>query len=213
MNQSLRFTSVVALGLLPIVVTSLCAEQNSNDRMSLDGTWEIVFDDNNEGRELDWHQNEVFTSLSGKKPIAVPSAWELTEQDYEGVAFYRTTFSVPEEWKEKNVHLKFGAVNYLAEVWLNDEVVGYHKGGFTPFEFRVDELVKFGEENVLTLRVVSQIYLSGKNIDGFGPLQTPGWRGGISGPNFTSLSTRNSNGVNPPSWYPTTSSFSQTSAR
>ena len=44
------------------------------------------------------------------------------------------------------VRLHFGAVNYLAEVWLNDAVVGFHEGGFTPFMFRVDEMLKSVED-------------------------------------------------------------------
>ena len=98
-----------------------------------------------------------------------------------GVAFYRYAFSVPENWEGKVVRLQFDAVNYLSEIWLNNEVVGYHEGGFTPFEFRVDNMIQAGKENILTLRVVGPIILSDKNIDGVGALQTPQWRGGISG--------------------------------
>ena len=111
----------------------------------------------------------------------MPSCWELIEQDYEGVAFYRRTFQVPASWAGKTVRLQFDAVNYLTEVWLNDEVVGFHEGGFTPFEFRVDNLITPGQENTLILRVVGPIILQDKKIDGVGPLETPQWRGGITG--------------------------------
>ena len=119
--------------------------------------------------------------MSAAQAIQVPSAWELIKQDYEGVAFYRRTFDVPKAWEGKVVRLHFGAVNYLAEVWLNDEVVGFHEGGFTPFVFRVDEMLKPGQTNVLILRVVGPIIRSDKHVDGVGPLETPQWRGGITG--------------------------------
>jgi len=149
--------------------------------LSLDGDWQIIFDAHNEGREAGWHQNAVFETRSDAQAISVPSAWELIKQDYEGVAFYRRSFDVPETWAGKVVRLHFGAVNYLAEVWLNDEVVGFHEGGFTPFSFRVDEMLKPGQTNVLTLRAVGPIILSDQHIDGVGPLETPQWRGGITG--------------------------------
>jgi hypothetical protein len=113
--------------------------------------------------------------------IDVPGAWELTQQDYEGVAYYRRVFKVPADWSGRVVRLRFGAVNYRSEVWLNEEVVGFHEGGFTPFEFRVDEILKPGEANVLMVRVLGPIVLSSKVIDGVGPLETPQWRGGITG--------------------------------
>ena len=166
--------------LLPILL--LIAQLNfAQEEISLNGNWEIVFDHDNEGAQSMWHQNEVFQKLEDKRKIKVPGSWELIEKDYEGVAFYRYAFTVPENWEGKVVRLQFDAVNYLSEIWLNNEVVGYHEGGFTPFEFRVDNMIQAGKENILTLRVVGPIILSDKNIDGVSALQTPQWRGGISG--------------------------------
>ncbi len=149
--------------------------------ISLNGEWEIIFDDKNEGRQAKWMQAEVFATHPNRQTIEVPAAWERSRKDYEGVAFYYKNFEVPAAWKDQVIRLQFGAVNYLAEVWLNDEVVGFHEGGFTPFEFRVDEMIKAGETNVLTLRVVGPIVLTQKVIDGVGPMETPQWRGGITG--------------------------------
>ena len=69
----------------------------------------------------------------------------------------------------------------MTEVWVNDEVVGFHEGGFTPFEFRVDNIIKVGANNVLTIRVVGPIFLSDKEVDGMKALETPQWRGGYNG--------------------------------
>ena len=63
-------------------------------------------------------------------------------------------FAVPEKWKGRRVHLQFDAVNYVAEVYVNDRVAGRHEGGYGPFEFRVDDLLAFeiDGEVVLTIR-------------------------------------------------------------
>ena len=150
------------------------------NELSLDGVWEIVFDHENAGLIEDWYQDKKFQSLDTRK-IEVPSAWERIEKDYEGVAFYRREFDVPAEWKGKVVQMHFGAVNYIAEVWVNGESIGTHEGGFTPFALRVDRILKPGESNVVVIRVQGPIILSDKVVDGIGPLETPQWRGGIMG--------------------------------
>lgn len=149
-------------------------------KQTLNGTWEIIFDEQNEGKSGNWMMTEVFNEHPSVSNIKVPSAWETIKQDYEGVAFYKKSFEVPANWEGKVIRIQFGAVNYLSEFWLNDEIVGYHEGGFTPFEFRVDEMIKAGEVNVLTMRVVGPIMLTDKRIDGIGKMETAQWRGGLT---------------------------------
>lgn len=172
---------LVAVGALAASVLPVPAENGPRQAQSLDGAWRIAFDPDNAGREAGWHKHEVFSELQMLRPVHVPGCWEEIEKDYEGVAFYGTTFSVSEDWRTKAVRLQFDAVNFRAEVWLNDVAVGVHEGGFTPFEFRVDDLLHFDRENTLTLRVVGPILLQDKRIDGVGPMETPQWRGAITG--------------------------------
>jgi len=154
---------------------------SGREALSLDGSWQIVFDRKNEGRVSKWHVQTTFEALKDKKKIMVPSCWETIEQDYEGAAYYQRAFKVPANWADKTIRLHFDAVNFMAEVWLNETAVGVHEGGFTPFEFRVDDLLKFDGENTLILRVVGPILLQDKRVDGMGPMETPQWRGAIAG--------------------------------
>ncbi len=57
--------------------------------LPLNGEWRIIFDKKNEGKQKNWIDPEVFESHPSIEPITVPSAWELIEQDYEGVAIYK----------------------------------------------------------------------------------------------------------------------------
>ncbi|WP_430811940.1 MULTISPECIES: glycoside hydrolase family 2 protein [unclassified Carboxylicivirga] len=171
------FTNIVALLLL--ISSAACAQNNSNT-ISLNGTWNIVFDDANEGVVKKWFLNEEFSKLESKH-IEVPSCWEETEENYEGVGFYTRNFTIPANWEGKIVEIDFDAVNYYSEVWINEQVVGFHEGGYTPFSFRIDKLLKFGEENTIMVRVVSPIILTDKRIDGMGRQEVPMWRGAITG--------------------------------
>lgn len=167
------------LSILLLFTLVACAQKDENI-ISLDGTWDIVFDDMNEGIEKKWYLNEEFSKLQNRS-IEVPSCWEETEKDYEGVGFYSRKFNVPKEWEGKIVEVDFDAVNYYSEIWVNEQVVGFHEGGYTSFSFRIDKLLKYGHENTIMLRVVSPIILSDKRIDGMGRQEVPMWRGAITG--------------------------------
>lgn len=165
-----------------IMLFPMIGKSELRNFQSLDGTWEIAFDPANQGRAAQWTKREVFQGLENVREIQVPSCWEEIEQDYEGVATYGKTFIVSNDWKGKTVRLQFDAVNYIAEVWVNDHCVGRHEGGYGPFEFRVDDLLKFGKPNFLSLRVVGPVVTrEDLVIDGFGKNDAPHWRGAIVG--------------------------------
>lgn len=178
--MAMRFRIYFIILFFMELISCCHADDGVRESLSLDGTWQIVFDRNNEGGRNEWFHEKNFPKDKTRE-IIVPGCWELTEKDYEGVAFYRRMFKVPTNWKGKVVRLHFDAVNYLAEVWLNNQAVGFHEGGFTPFNFRVDKMVNPIEENTLTLRVVGPILLQDKRVDGMGPMETPQWRGAIAG--------------------------------
>jgi len=170
------------LVFISMSATAAHAAREHGETLSLDGTWQIIFDHDNQSRDQALFKSENFLAHEDVREIQVPSVWERIEKDYEGVAVYRRTFTVPKDWQERIVHLSFDAVNYRAEVYVNDHVVGVHEGGFTPFSFRIDNMLVPGQENAVTLRVLGPILLdTDKVIDGMGAMETPQWRGGITG--------------------------------
>jgi beta-galactosidase/beta-glucuronidase len=54
------------------------------------------------------------------------------DEVYETV-WYRRRVKVPAGWKGRTL-LKFGAVDYRADVWVGGQHVAFHEGGYTPFE-------------------------------------------------------------------------------
>ncbi len=64
--------------------------------------------------------------------------------------WYKRTFDVPAGWSGQRVLLHFGAVDWKADVWVNDVKVGQHTGGYTPFSFDITAaLVKGGNTVVV----------------------------------------------------------------
>lgn len=168
------------IGFICLICWTGVQAQHASHSLSLDGRWEIVFDPSNVGVSQGWFLDDVF-DIQEKRSIEVPSCWEEYNKNYEGVAFYRKKFILPEDWQDKIMHLEFEASNYKTEVWVNGVGVGYHEGGYTPFRFRIDEMIKAGQENTVTVRVLSPIIYSDQRIDGIGRQEVPMWRGGLAG--------------------------------
>jgi beta-galactosidase len=76
----------------------------------------------------------------------------IPEYFFDGV-WYRRSFEVDAADSGKFIKLIFLAVNYVADVWVNGEYLGYHEGGYTPFAFDVSSVLKYGETNVIAVRV------------------------------------------------------------
>lgn len=119
--------------------------------ISLDGFWQFRTDPENAGLAKEWSRG-----LQDTTPIAVPASWndQLEElRDYCGIAWYQAEFDVPAAFAiDRRVGLRFGSVNYLAEVWLNGPLLGKHEGGHLPFEFDLTGKLK-PERNLLVVRV------------------------------------------------------------
>ena len=99
------------------------------------------------------------TPQSFEGQILVPFA---IESSLSGVArridetqelIYQRTFDVPAAWRGKQVVLHFGAVDWKADVWVNDIKVGSHTGGYAPFSFDITPALNAKGNNKLTVRV------------------------------------------------------------
>ncbi len=63
--------------------------------------------------------------------------------------WYRQSFSIPSKWKDKSILLHFGAVDWKADVFLNDIKIGSHTGGYTSFSFDITPFLKPGEQKLV----------------------------------------------------------------
>ncbi len=120
--------------------------------VSLDGPWWLATDAQNVGREERWYD----APRPGAKPVQVPWIMQEAFPGYHGVAWYWRDFDVPASGADTDVHLlRFWAVDYLAEVWLNGVAVGGHEGGETPFVLDVSAAIEPGRRNRLAVRVLN----------------------------------------------------------
>lgn len=118
------------------------------DWVNLNGEWEYAIKPKGEIEPQAFDGNilvpfAVESSLSGVQK-EVGDANEL---------WYKRTFSVPANWKNKDIVLNFGAVDWKADVFINDVLIGSHQGGFTPFSFNITPYLNGKSNQKLVVRV------------------------------------------------------------
>lgn len=74
-----------------------------------------------------------------------------------GIGWYRKNFVLEESMKDKEIRIDFDGVYMDATVWVNGVQLGTHPYGYSPFSFDITDHVKFGQENVIAVKVNHQI--------------------------------------------------------
>lgn len=129
--------------------------------INLEGLWKFKTGDNKE-----WKKNN-FNDKDWDK-IVVPGFWESQGyNNYDGFGWYRKTFKVPSDLKNKKLVLMVGKIDDLDQVYLNGELIGStgnikdnpaeNKFSHEYAQFRgyyiPEGLVRFNEENAIAIRV------------------------------------------------------------
>ncbi|MBN2612800.1 MAG: NPCBM/NEW2 domain-containing protein [Bacteroidales bacterium] len=139
---------------------------------SLNGIWKLNYVNKPSDTPSGFFRQEY--SVSGWKDVKVPYSLEnagfsefifvnvvhpfdsrnppKVGSDFNPVASYRTTFTVPSDWKGREVFLNFDGVESAFYLWINGEKVGYSQNSFCSAEFDITKFIKPGE-NVLAVQV------------------------------------------------------------
>ena len=105
----------------------------------LNGTWKFIIDKDNSGGEKGYMLNNCDTSLW--RCAEIPCTYEGAAQEctgYRGTVWFRRTFNV-NEVSDALMWLEFAAVNYRADVWINEQPVGFHIFDYLPFRFEISK--------------------------------------------------------------------------
>ncbi len=96
-----------------------------------------------------------FEDEAAWRPIAVPGCWEEAgyPKDRPGPAWYRAQATVPSEWAGRRIFLRFGAVSYHCQIYINGTLCGEHTGLWDSFAVEITAAVRPAEPFELLLRV------------------------------------------------------------
>ncbi|MDR2129696.1 MAG: beta-galactosidase [Odoribacteraceae bacterium] len=96
---------------------------------------------------------------TGWDAVTLPHTWNARDMQvqhnayYAGESYYKKRFHADESWQGKALFLRFEGVGQVADLYVNGEFAGNHKGGYSAFAFDLSALLKYGQENELLLRV------------------------------------------------------------
>lgn len=142
LNGKWRFYWQMGIEGLPADFQAETFDDASWDEVNVPGVW-----------QLQGYGKPVY--LSSSYPDAIETAREkipAIDHAKNEVGIYRRTFTIPAEWKGKQLFLHFGAVKSAFFLYINGKRVGYSQGSMTPAEFRITDYVHAGE-NQLTAEV------------------------------------------------------------
>lgn len=138
-------------------VTPQCVWQNyprpqlkRTNWTNLNGLWQYAVTDMAAQKNMVKFQDQILV------PFAIESSLSGVAQTFtpNDKLWYRREFSLDADAKGKNTILHFGAVDYECTVWVNNRLVGSHKGGNNPFSFDITRQLKSIGTQLLELSVV-----------------------------------------------------------
>lgn len=121
--------------------------------VNLNGQWSYTFDFARSGMD-----RELFRSEGFDGQITVPFA---PQSELSGVGFtdfipemwYQRSLEIPADWDGKRILLHFGAVDYIASIYIDGKIAGRHWGGSSSFTIDITRLVSAGKTHNMVIRV------------------------------------------------------------
>ena len=142
---------------------------NRTELRVLPASWLFRTDPEAEGEQNGWHLPDA--DEGDWRAIPVPAEWgETWVGDYDGDAWYRTRFTIPESAEGGRLVLRFDAVDEEAWVYLNGRLIGesteastgktVHQIWDQPFDVELTD-AQTGVEHVLAVRVRDSLMAGG----------------------------------------------------
>lgn len=108
--------------------------------VSLDGEWQLY-----RGSE------RTLPPTAEWQTVCVPLL--QSQADNKPFLWYRRALNVPQKWAGQRLFVRFEAVRFVSEVYVDGQKVGGHYGGWEPFEVEVTGVCRPGREHQLLVRV------------------------------------------------------------
>ena len=144
---------------LVLISTIIVAQNNKSVRITenFNENWKFKLEDNpsfcekglddNLWRTLtlphDWSVEAEFSKENSGRNAWLPG----------GIAWYRKSFVLPDNYKGKSIEIQFDGVYKNATLWVNQHPIGVQHDGYTSFLYDITELLSFEEENTIAVRV------------------------------------------------------------
>lgn len=178
---SLILSLVMAVSLLPANMLGSMAEAKAADpdvvveniasterKIKINSDWRFCLLDKSRtmNNSLDDTASQSEYEESGTwNTVQLPHDWSIYQEfnDSEarpaqgslagGTGWYRKSFTLSDDMKDKNIVLQFDAVQMVSQIWINGHDLGKQYHGYVTFEYDITKYLKFnGEENVIAVK-------------------------------------------------------------
>jgi beta-galactosidase len=150
-----NYWSTFLCALLLSCSISFGAAPARQDQLLSDG-WKFIKDDASPTAATDSWQS-----------VTIPHTWNTKSADegdhkgdphfksgyYRGACWYAKSLDIPADWQGKRVFIRFEAASLVSKTYLNGQLLGEHRGGFTAFCYELTPLLHFGATNDLRVQV------------------------------------------------------------
>lgn len=152
--------NLVLLLALSFFTLNVNAQQNIRSRVNFYEGWKFYSGDDANVKIADYNDGAWRT-------LNLPHDWSIEGKFDEknpagigggalpgGVGWYRKSFIVPADSKDKKVYIDFDGVYRLSEVWINGHYLGIRPNGYISFRYDLSPYLNFGtKQNVIAVRV------------------------------------------------------------
>ncbi|WP_281336675.1 glycoside hydrolase family 2 TIM barrel-domain containing protein [Flavobacterium eburneipallidum] len=152
------------LWLVITIITLPCINldaqnKTTNTKKLFDYDWKFYLGDNDDASKINFddsnwrmldlpHDWSIESDFSSKNPAGNDGAYLPT-----GIGWYRKTFKIAKDNKNKVVIINFEGVYMNSEVFINGKSLGIYPYGYTSFSYELTPYLDYEKENVIAVRV------------------------------------------------------------
>lgn len=109
-------------------------------------------------KQEDSRAMEKAYSDNGWEDVKVPHTWNAIDgangfDFYKGACWYRKELVLNASENGNQVFLEFNGSNSITDVYVNEQYIGQHRGGYSAFRFDITDAIRFGTKNILAVKV------------------------------------------------------------
>ncbi|KAM0713967.1 hypothetical protein Q7P37_010930 [Cladosporium fusiforme] len=131
---------------------------SSRELMNLDGLWRFAIASNSSDTSEPW-KGPLPKGLECPVPASYNDIFVNNPEihDHVGWAYYQRDVTVPKSWSRERYFVRVESATHEGSIYVNNELLAEHVGGYTPFEADVTDYIAAGEKFRLTIGVNNEL--------------------------------------------------------
>ncbi|NLK48759.1 MAG: DUF4982 domain-containing protein [Bacteroidales bacterium] len=149
--------TIILLLTVVLGITGLKAQLSFGEAENLNAGWKFMLGDSDQATKISYNanrwQNVTLPHDWSVKGVLSPGNASCTGYLPGGIAWYRKNIHIPASKANEKVYIYFEGVYNRSKVYVNEQLVGERPNGYISFAYDITNLVKFGEDNLIAVRV------------------------------------------------------------